>query len=123
KTEEKKDTFKPSKYLTKLQSDLVAAYRRVEAAGCGSGAWNPLVDTKECKAIQDDLYAKETLVIRQNEIERQKQESKEETEKRWKEFDKIVADIARQSKISASFQADLEARCLPSDVLTSPPKK
>src|SRR5262249_20617626 len=123
KTEEKKDNFKPSKYLTKLQSDLTAAFDRVKAAGCSFGAWNPLLDRKECKAIQDEPSAKWTLVIRQNETERQKQEAKEETEKRWKELDKIVADIVSQSKIHASVEADLEARCLPSDVLTSPPKK
>src|SRR5262249_52161330 len=64
KTEEKKDTFKPSKYLTKLQSDLTAALDRIKAAGCEDPG--PLLD-KECKAKWDDFFAKGKLIALQTE--------------------------------------------------------
>jgi len=116
---QKDDTFKPSDYLTKLDTDVATAVKEINAMGCGFS--DPRGDTQECKAKRDEFAVKYKVAIRQDELERQKQETKEQTEKRRKEFDEALGKYREKTmsdtKVTASMQAILSARCVPTDVL------
>jgi hypothetical protein len=112
----------PSKVLLKLKADMEASLRAVQTTACGAS--NVLGSSKACELRRNDLQVKAEAYITRVESERQKQESKEDTEKRWRTFDKALEDLTRTSKMGALDSAHLKARCLPPEALfSSQPKK